>query len=170
MICFILWQIDIHETLIEKLDDEELEGSGFQFQNIEEAVTEIYRVNDIKASSYIELPDNYKNNKSIIKIQNKDNFGFLWCILAHLHPAEINKHRVSNYIPYINTKDISDLNFPMRVNDIPKFEKKNNLNINVFELTKEFKPYSYKNYNEKQIHLLFKENHYCLITKVTYIN
>ena len=36
------------------LDDEELEGSGFQFQNIEEAIIDEYRVKDIKASSYIE--------------------------------------------------------------------------------------------------------------------
>ena len=46
--------ITIHNTLIQKLDEEQLEGSGFVFQYMEEAVLEIYKVNDIKASSYIE--------------------------------------------------------------------------------------------------------------------
>ena len=49
-------QQDTHNTLMQKLDDEQLEGSGFQFQEIEEVILEIYKVRDIQASSYIELP------------------------------------------------------------------------------------------------------------------
>ena len=48
--------VNIHNTLIGNIDDEELEASGFQFQYIEEAVVEIYKVTDIKASSWVELP------------------------------------------------------------------------------------------------------------------
>ena len=48
-------QPDTHNTLMQKLDDEQLEGSGFVFQEIE-VILEIYKVNDIQASSYIELP------------------------------------------------------------------------------------------------------------------
>ena len=39
---------DVHISLIEKLDDEHLEGSGFQFQEIEEVILEIFKVNDNK--------------------------------------------------------------------------------------------------------------------------
>ena len=49
-------QQDTHNTLMQKLDDEQLEGSGFVFQEIEEVILEIYKVNDFQASSYIELP------------------------------------------------------------------------------------------------------------------
>ena len=44
-------QQDTHNTLMQKLDDEQLEGSGFVFQEIEEVILEIYKVNDIQASS-----------------------------------------------------------------------------------------------------------------------
>ena len=90
-------QQDTHNTLMQKLDDEQLEGSGFQFQEIEEVILEIYKVNDIQASSYIELPDKYKNKKSIINIKNDDQFCFLWCILAHFFPVEDHKNRTSSY-------------------------------------------------------------------------
>ena len=80
-------QQDTHNTLMQKLDDEQLEGSGFQIQEIEEVILEIYKVNDIQASSYLELPEKYKNNKSIINIKNDDQYCFLWCILAHLFPG-----------------------------------------------------------------------------------
>ena len=69
-------QQDTHNTLMQKLDDEQLEGSGFQFQEIEEVIIEIYKVNDIQASSWVELPEKYKKNKSIVNIKNEDQFFF----------------------------------------------------------------------------------------------
>ena len=41
----------VHNFLMQKLDDEQLEGSGFQFQEIEEGILEIFKVIDIQASS-----------------------------------------------------------------------------------------------------------------------
>ena len=49
------------------LDDEQLEGSGFQFQEVEEAVLEIYKVNDNQAWFFVESLEKYKNRQSIIK-------------------------------------------------------------------------------------------------------
>ena len=48
----------VHNSLIQNLDDEQLEGSGFQFQEKEELSLEIYKTNDIHASSYIECQIN----------------------------------------------------------------------------------------------------------------
>ena len=161
-------QQDIHNTLMQKLDDEQLEGSGFVFQEIEEVILEIYAVNDIQASSYIELPGKYKDNKSIINIKNKDQYCFLWCILAQLYPVENHKDRISKYIIHLNELNLKGLEFPMKVKDISKFENLNNLNINVFELTGNVLTpiHINKNYLEPQIDLLLFENHYCLITKL----
>ena len=63
---------------MQKLDDEQLEGSGFVFQEIEEVTLEIYKVNDIQASSWVELPEKFKKNKSIINIKMKINFVFFY--------------------------------------------------------------------------------------------
>ena len=161
-------QPDTHNTLIQKLDDEQLEGSGFVFQEIEEVILEIYKVNDIQASSYIELPGKYKDNKSIINIKNNDQYCFLWCILAQLYPVENHKDRISKYIIHMNKLNLKGLDFPMKVKDIPKFENLNNLNVNVFELTGNVLTpiHVNKNYLQPQIDLLLYQNHYCLITKL----
>ena len=42
---------NVHNTLIQKLDDEQLEGSGFVFQCIVDVLSEISKFNDIQASS-----------------------------------------------------------------------------------------------------------------------
>ena len=161
-------QPDTHNTLMQKLDDEQLEGSGFVFQEIEEVILEIYKVNDIQVSSYIELPGKYKDNKSIINIKNNDQYCFLWCILAQLYPVENHKDRISKYIIHLNKLNLKGLEFPMKVKDIPKFENLNNLNINVFELTGNVLTpiHVNKNYLQPQIDLLLYQNHYCLITKL----
>ena len=158
----------VHNILMQKLDDEQLEGSGFVFQEITEVILEIYKVNDIQASSWVELPEKYKNNKSILNIKNDDQFCFLWCILAHLCPVEEHKNRTSNYSMHFDKLNLKRLEFPMKVKDIPKFENLNNINVNVFELTKTVLTpiHTNTNYDQPQIDLLLFENHFCLITKL----
>ena len=157
-----------HNTLLQKLDDEQLEGSGFVLNGIVNVILEIYKVNDIQASSWVELPEKYKNNKSIINIKNDDQFCFLWCILAHLFPVEDHKNRTSSYSIHTNKLILNGLEFPMKIKDIPKFENLNNLNVNVFELTKTVLTpiHTNTNYDQPQIDLLLYQNHYCLITKL----
>ena len=162
-------QQDTHNTLIQKLDDEQLEGSGFVIQEIEEVILEIYKVNDIQASSFIELPPKYKNSQSIINIKNNDQYCFLWCILAYLYPVEDNKNITSSYSKHFDKFNLEGLEFPMKVKDIPKFENLNiGLCINVFELTGTVLTpiHVNKNYLQPQIDLLLYQNHYCLITKL----
>ena len=157
-----------HNTLMQKLDDEQLEGSGFVLNGIVNVIMEVYKVNDIQASSWVELPEKYKNNKSIINIKNDDQYCFLWCILAHLFPVEDHKNRTSSYSMNLNKHISNGLEFPMKIKDIPKFENLNNLNVNVFELTKTVLTpiHINTNYDQPQIDLLLYQNHYCLITKL----
>ena len=54
---------------MQKLDNEQLEGSGFVLNGIINVIMEVYKVNDIQVSSWVELPEKYKNNKSIINIK-----------------------------------------------------------------------------------------------------
>ena len=131
-------------------------------------IMEVNKVNDIQASSWVELPEKYKNNKSIINIKNDDQFCFLWCILAHLFPIEDHENRTSSYSMHTNKLILNGLEFPMKIKDIPKFENLNNLNVNVFELTGEVLTpiHINKNYLQSQIDLLLFENQYCLITKL----
>ena len=88
------------------------------------------------------MPEKYKNNKAIIIIKNNDQLCFLWCILACLYPVEDKKNRTSKFVIHMPTLCTEGLEFPMEVNDIPKFERLNKLNtggqqcgINVYELT-----------------------------------
>ena len=162
----------LHNTLLQKLDNEQLEGSGFVINRIVNAIFEIYKINDIKASSWVELPEKDKSKKSKKNIKNDDQFCFLWCILAYLYPVEEHKNRTLNYSMHMNKLNLEGLEFPVKGKDIPKFENLNNLHVNVFELTNSVRSSALtaslinKNYLQPQIDLLLFENHFCLIPKV----
>ena len=151
-----------------QIENEELRGSGLEKKYITQIEIEIYKIKEIKASSWIELPPEYKNSKSILNIENNDQYCFIWSILAHLHPAKNNSNKIYNYKPFFHNLNLKDLDFPMSINQIPKFEKQNGLNINVFELEEDtlIPIYVNENYSASQIDLMLYHDHYCLITKL----
>ena len=60
---------------------------------------------------------------------------FLWCALAQLYPV-LGPHtnRVSKYQDIDHELDLSEFTWPMKIEDISKFEKGNNISVNVFAL------------------------------------
>jgi len=58
-------------------------------------------------------------------VKNTDSKCFVWSVLAALHPGAHDPNRLSNYVDYENSLNISGLSFPLAVKDVPKFEKQN---------------------------------------------
>ena len=144
--------------------------SGYIFDTIKKLTVKMFKYHDIRASSYCKLPKPFCNSKSKVNIQNNDNYCFMWSILAHNYKVDNHRERVSHYENHFHEFNQGDIQFPMKIKDIPTFEILNNLNINVFELSandKSLSPkYVNKNYYDEQIDLLLYENHYCLITNL----
>ena len=158
---------DVHNLLMQKLDDEQLDGSGFLFQCIVDVILAIYKIGNIQASSWVELPEKYKNKKSIINIKN-DQFCILWCILAYLYPVEDHKNRTANFSMHFNKFNLKGLDLPMKAKDIPKLENLYRINVDVFELngTVLTPIHSNENYLQPQIDLFSFANHNCPSTKL----
>ena len=96
----------------------------------------------------------------------------MWSILSALHPIDRKNHpdRVTKYKQYENNLKFDDISFPVKLDKIPKFEKLNNININVFSYNEKYNifPLQISKINfEKVIDLLSitneNTNHYCWI-------
>ena len=148
------------------MDEFEQGESGYIFDSIKKLTVKRFKYHDKRASSYCKLPKSFCNSKSMVNIKNKDNYCFLWSILAHKNKIDNHRERVSHYENPFRELDQGDIQFPMKTKDIPTFERLNKLNINVFELSandKSLSPkYVNKNYYDEQIDLLLYENHYCI--------
>ena len=101
------------------------EGSGWRIESMDEFILKICRYTPMQGSSYIKLPKKIENTKSVINIQNEDDKCFLYSILAALHPAKDHVQRISNYEPYIDELKTDGIKFPMKIQQIPKFENMN---------------------------------------------
>jgi len=88
----------------------------------------------LTGSSYVPLPSKILKKKAILNIHNKDQKCFIWSVLAALHPVSRKEHanQVSNYMPFETQLKCDNINMPMSLSDIRKFEHQNQISINVF--------------------------------------
>jgi hypothetical protein len=126
----------------------------------------------IAGSSYMPLPRKISTSHSVLNIKNVDQKCFLWSVLAALHPVSRDSHpeRVSHYRQYENELSMNDINYPVSLGKLEKFEKQNNISINVFGYEKGcvFPVFLTKQTNGyKEVDLLLISNetksHYCWI-------
>lgn len=122
------------------------------------------------------------HSKKCINVKNKDEFCFLYSVfLGHMRNQDPtyfkqmkNKDRVAPYRESaLNTFNRGNLQFPLKVMDIPKFEKLNpELRINVFEYTgslttfqscKVSPLYISDSSQDEEICLLLWDGHYVLL-------
>lgn len=132
-------------------------GSGWTLQSIISLDIHNNSYNPLRGISFIKLSSRLQNKKCLINVRNSDNKCFLYAVLSNF-----KKHaeKVSKYIPFLNSLDLTGIRFPMQVKNIKKFEKNNqrisinvyierNEKIEVLRLTDKVK--------EKHIHLLLMQ-------------
>lgn len=116
------------------------EGSNWTLNKILFFDLKIVKYDPLRGSSYIELPKKISGKRGVINIQNtSDHKCFLYSVLAALHPTKDHPNRVKNYIPYENEINMKGISYPVKIQEITKFENLNNISVNVlgFEINKD---------------------------------
>ena len=99
-------------------------GSGWYFKEVISLEIHIVDYKPVKGGSYISLPEFIQKKTAIIDIKNKDKC-FLWSVLRYLHPVLKNAERINDLKKYENDLNFKQINFPVQVKDITKFENQN---------------------------------------------
>ncbi|XP_015125084.1 uncharacterized protein LOC107046880, partial [Diachasma alloeum] len=136
------FEVNVIECLLTKIEDFQERDSGWNLVEVIHLVINMNRYIPLAAgiSTYTELPHDIQCKKAVVNLKNSDEFCFLWSVIAALHPVNTNKCVTSSYphystakIPNTNVKlDYRNLQFPIALNDVAKFESKNGLSINVY--------------------------------------
>nr|CAH7755706.1 unnamed protein product [Callosobruchus chinensis] len=71
---------------------------------------------------------------AFINVQNDDQACFYWSIVSALYPEDKNPQRTSVYPHYSVVLNTENLDSPMSSQKISKFEKINNISVNVYSL------------------------------------
>ena len=118
-------------------------GSGWYFKKVNSLEIHIVEYKPMKGSSFIPLPNFIMRKKAIINMESEDDKCFLWSILRYLHSREKHSTRINDLKKYENDLNFKEINFPVKVKDIQKFENNNPdlTGINVFSVNDNNKIY-----------------------------
>ena len=116
----------------QKLGEKETIGSGWVFESVKSIDIHVAKYKPLKASSYIPTPVEIVRKRAIVNVKNNDNECFKWAVLSALFPADRDTERTSKYVAHELEVDWSGIEFPMEVGKIGRFERRNNISINVY--------------------------------------
>ena len=157
------------------IDNFNRRGSGWQVQCISDFRITLAPFRPAQGSSYIPTPKDLAMKKAIVNVQNKDEYCFIWSILAAKYPVKGHPERVTHYNNHFDEFDITNLSFPLSICNIPKFESLNpNISVNVLmHENREIIPLYVTPHRNSQLHvnLLLISNssgyHYTLVRNLS---
>ncbi|XP_070161381.1 LOW QUALITY PROTEIN: uncharacterized protein [Polyergus mexicanus] len=125
------------EPTLASLEEFQERDSGWALSRILDLTVNINKYNPMRAGCHIKLPREITMKRAVINVQSKDNACFAWAVVAALHPAEDHVYRESSYPHYTTVLNLQDIEFPITLSQIKKFELHNNISINVYCIEKE---------------------------------
>ncbi|XP_071576442.1 uncharacterized protein [Temnothorax nylanderi] len=124
------------ESTLASLEEFQERDSGWALSRILNLTVNVNKYNPLHAGCFVEIPREIKMKKAVINVRSMDNACFAWSVVAALHPAQRNAERESSYPHYTSVLNLTDIEFPMTLNQIEKFENLNDISINVYSIEK----------------------------------
>ena len=124
--------IEAKQKILNGLNEYLSKGSGWVFDRVLLVFINIGKYQPLCRTSYIHLPKGLNASMNIVNIQNNDEKCFMYSVLAKLHPKPQNPHPPTHYQPYEQELNMHDIKMPMKLSQISKFDKQNNISNNVF--------------------------------------
>ncbi|XP_070156745.1 uncharacterized protein [Polyergus mexicanus] len=122
------------EPTLASLEEFQERDSGWALSRILDFNVNINKYNPLRAGCHIKLPREITMKRAVINVQSNDNACFAWSVVAALYPAERNADRESSYPHYTTVLNLQDIEFPVTVNQIKKFELANDISINIYSI------------------------------------
>ncbi|XP_071640905.1 uncharacterized protein [Temnothorax longispinosus] len=128
------YELHVIEPTLAKLEEFQERDSGWALTRILNLTVSVNKYNPLRAGCHLELPKDIKVKNAVINVLSMDNACFAWSVVAALHPTERHSERESSYPHYSTVLNVRDIEFPMTLSQIKKFERLNNISVNVYTI------------------------------------
>ena len=121
------------EHMAQQVESPALRNSKFVFNRVLYMDIDFHRLNLTRGSSHVPLPDWLMKKNAIINPKKSDTKCFKWAVIAAMKWEEIDRdhQRVSKLKRYEKEFDGSGPEFPVSFRDINKFERNNEIGVNI---------------------------------------
>ncbi|XP_071574650.1 uncharacterized protein [Temnothorax nylanderi] len=127
------------EPTLASLEEFQERDSGWALSRILNLIVNVNKYNPLHAGCFVEIPREIKMKRAMIKVRSMDNACFAWSVTAALHPAQRHVDLESSYPHYTSVLNLTDIEFPMTLDQIKNFENHNDISINVYSIEKKNK-------------------------------
>ena len=114
-----------------QIENPALLNSRFVFDEFLYLDVNFHQLNLTRGSSYLPLPDWLARKKAIVDPHNENEECLKWLVIAAENAGMKDPQPISNLRKFIDNYDWSGLEFPVSIEDIGKFETKNNISVNI---------------------------------------
>ncbi|XP_046399973.1 uncharacterized protein LOC124166487 [Ischnura elegans] len=162
--------------LLKEKSEHQAKGSGWTSHEISGLELRINKYRPLGGSTFIELPKKIYNTKTVTNVKNNDIFCFKCAIYSKFIAESAPRYLCSRVATYLKDKNFETkydwdcIKYPVNLKDISKFERQNNISINVFGIDEKNNVYPLKVVDQEQfdhsdVLYLVEENksHYCWI-------
>lgn len=126
---------NVEEKLLEKIEDFQEKDSGWTLREILNLQVNINKYEPLQGgSTYTPLPEWIQAKKAVVNVNNNDDLCFLWSIIAAIAPVTSHSTRVTSYPHPSTVLKFDGIKFPFQLKDVKKFERMNNLRINIYSI------------------------------------
>ncbi|CAH1109243.1 unnamed protein product [Psylliodes chrysocephalus] len=122
------------DIVLNKLSEFSEKNSGWAISKIVLLEVAINKYEVGNGTSFIKLPNQILKKQACINVQNRDQSCFFWSIVSALYPPTGNVSRTNSYPHYSTVLNIQGLEIPVKLNQISKFEKFNQISVNIYTL------------------------------------
>ncbi|KAL6418891.1 hypothetical protein ACFW04_014186 [Cataglyphis niger] len=122
------------DTILASLKEFQERDSRWALSPILNLTVNVNRYNPMRAGCYVEIPREIKLKKAVISVRSTDDACFAWAVIAALYPVEKHAERSSRYPHYTTVLNLKNAEFPMNLNGIARFERLNDISINVYTI------------------------------------
>ena len=119
--------------MAQQIENPALSDSKFVFNEVIHMDVDFHRLNLMRGSSYLPLPDWLAKKKAIINPKNLDLECFKWVVITAMRWEEIDRghQRISKLKRFENNFDWTGVGFPVSFRTIERSESQNQISINI---------------------------------------
>ncbi|XP_050528208.1 uncharacterized protein LOC126898309 [Daktulosphaira vitifoliae] len=172
------WITTIKHLLQNKSEEVETRGSGWVFSGVIFLDINCFKYDPIRGGCNTVIPKKLLRKNALTNIECEGEDCFFWAVVASLYPVQsrgVDRSKPDSYPHYNTVLNTTGFNSPITLSEIKKFEKNNNISINVYTYANEkiAGPLHLTEYKRsKHVNLLFIDRndkpfgHFCCISNL----
>jgi hypothetical protein len=155
----------MREKMLKSFSEYQRRGSGWRLRRVTQLEIHIGEFQPLRGKKHEPLPKSIVSKKAIINMKNDDDKCFKWAITRALNPIDKNSERITTELKEQSEElNWEETEFPTPLNNIMKFEKNNNIYVNVFSADESLKVYPLRvSGKTNPIRLFLWKDHYSVI-------